>query len=137
MPLIPSLRRVLAQAILLLCLSSVVLCQPPKTLVEVWSGGDDGLTQKLRDSLEKTFQSSPEFQLSAGKRPGSLVVTIPSNVAWRQVKGRTRVVYAVEFASVDGFKLGSGKGECLEDDLVKCASRIVADARLVTRKLRK
>ncbi|HUQ94518.1 MAG TPA: hypothetical protein VM120_22740, partial [Bryobacteraceae bacterium] len=29
------------------------------TLVEVWVGGDDGLTQRLRDATEHAFQSSP------------------------------------------------------------------------------
>ena len=48
------------------------------TLVEVWCGGDDGLTLRLRDALENAFKSSPAFALSTGKKPGTLIVTIPT-----------------------------------------------------------
>jgi len=107
-----------------------------KVPVEVWCVGDDGLTQKLRNALENRFEASPDFQLSSGKRPGTLVVTIPSNVPWKQVKGRTRVVYNVDFTSVDGLKLGRSNGECWGSDVGKCAEHIVADAKSAARKLR-
>jgi hypothetical protein len=58
--------------------------RPHKTPVEVWSGGDDGLTQRLKASIEKEFESSPDFQMSEGKKPGTLIVTIPSNVMCRR-----------------------------------------------------
>ena len=51
------------------------------TLVEVWCVGDDGLTLHLRDAVESKFKSSSDYVLSNGKKPGTLIVTIPTNVA--------------------------------------------------------
>lgn len=118
-----------------LLMSDGISGEPRKTLVEVWCGGDDGLTQKLRDSLEKTFQSSSDFQLSSGKKPGTLVVTIPTNVPWKQVRNRTRVLYNVDFASASGLRLGGSRGECWDSDLARCAAHVVADAKTAARKL--
>jgi hypothetical protein len=129
---------------LLSLLSSLLFCglgglrlgaSPKSTLVEVWCGGDDGLTTKLRDSLENAFKSSSDFRLSEGKKPGTLTVTIPSHVGWKLVGKRTQVSYTVEFASVDNQPLGSSAGSCWEDALSTCASKIVKDARSAARKI--
>ena len=48
--------------------------------VDLWSVGDDGLSQRLREAVENAFKSSPDFALSSGEKPGTLVVTIPTNV---------------------------------------------------------
>jgi len=106
-----------------------------QTLVEVWSGGDDGLTLRLKDTLEKAFKSSDAFTLSSGKKPGTLIVTIPTHVAWKQVGERTKVLYTVDFASVDKQPLGSSKGSCWDDTLTKCTSKIVKDATAAARKV--
>lgn len=103
--------------------------------VEVWCCGDDGLTRSLRAALENRFQSSSEFELNSAKKPGTLLVTIPTNVRWKQVGGRTRVVYSVDFTSVDGLSLGRSKGECWDSDLEKCAAHVVAGARSAARRL--
>jgi|SRR5580700_747879 hypothetical protein len=107
------------------------------TLVEVWCVGDDGLTLGLRDALENAFKSSSDFQLSSGKKPGTLVVTIPTNVVWKQAKQadkRTKVLYRVEFASADDKTISKSTGSCWDDALTKCAAQIVKDARIVVRK---
>ena len=75
-------------------------------LVEVWHVGDDSLSQGLFLTVENTFKRSQDFALSSGRKPGTLVVTIPTNVDWRQVGKRTRVLYAVEFSSTEGRNLG-------------------------------
>jgi hypothetical protein len=105
------------------------------TLVEVWRGGDDALTQKLTEALESAFQSSPNFTLSSGKKPGTLVVTIPTHVGWKQIGRRTQVSYKVEFASADNQKIGAGKGSCWDDTLAKCVSKIVRDAEGAARRI--
>jgi hypothetical protein len=129
------------------CLSSLVaasfgaagytaVATPSKpTWVEVWSVGDDALSLKLREAVENAFQSSPRFRLSSGKKPGTLVVTIPTHVGWRQFGKRTQVSYRVEFASADQHT-ATGKGSCWDDGLAKCAAHIVADAEAATKKLR-
>jgi hypothetical protein len=111
--------------------------QAPPTLVEVWCVGDDGLTHGLRDAVENAFKSSSDFQLSSGKKPGTLVVTIPTNVVWKQAKQadkRTKVLYGVEFASADNKTISKSTGSCWDDALTKCADRIVNEARTAARK---
>jgi hypothetical protein len=105
------------------------------TLVEVWVGGDDGLTQRLRDATEHAFQSSPRFVLSSGKKIGTLIVTIPTHVRWKQFGTRTQVSYSVEFASTDQQNLGTGKGSCWDDDFATCAAHIVRTAEVAARRI--
>lgn len=106
------------------------------TLVEVWSGGDDGLTQRLRVATENAFKSSPDFKVSSGKKPGTLVVTIPTHVQWKHIGGRTKVFYTVEFASAENQRIGIHKGSCWGDTITKCANQIVQNARIKAFKLR-
>jgi hypothetical protein len=117
----------------LACASSAAPAKP--TPVEVWCGGDDGLTSRLRDAVEGAFKSSPDFTLSWGKKSGTLVVTIPTNVAWEQVGKRTRVLYNVGCTSAEDQKLGSSTGKCWDDDLSNCATQILKDAKTVARKI--
>jgi hypothetical protein len=100
--------------------------------VEVWGGSDDALTVRLRDALEDAFRSSADFHLSSGKRPGTLVITLPSNVGRKPVGGRTQVLYMAEFTS-EGQNLGGSKGSCWDDALAKCAAQIVKDAKIAVR----
>ena len=125
----------LAVALTLAGSPEVTLAERTTTLVEVWCVGDDGLTIRLRDTLESAFSSSREFHLSSGKKQGTLVVTIPSNVGWKQVGKRTKVYYTVEFAAADGQGLNTSNGTCWEDALAKCAAQIVRDAKVAVRKL--
>jgi hypothetical protein len=105
-----------------------------RVLVEVWSGGDDGLTQRLKAAVEREFKRSSSFELSEGKRPRTLIVTIPTNVDWRRDGKRTRVSYSVDFTSTDGEKLGSSKGSCWDENLVSCSRQILSAAKLALRK---
>src|SRR6185436_11778782 len=68
--------------------------------IEVWTGGGDALTIKFRDALEAAFKESPFFAGSSGKRPGTLIVTIPSALRWEDVGKRTRVSYRVTYSDV-------------------------------------
>jgi hypothetical protein len=105
------------------------------TLVEVWSGGDDSLTTGLRNVLEDAFKLSSNFVLSSGKKPGTLIVTIPTHVEWKRAGKRTKVFYTVEFTSVDNQPLGVSKGSCWDDVMTKCANKIVRDATAVAHKV--
>ena len=130
-----SYSRALVLCSLLFSLGLELAASPKLTLVEVWCGGDDALTTKLRDTLENAFKSSSEFRLSTGKQPGTLTVTITSNVKWKLVGNRTQVLYAVEFTSTDNQHLGSSTGSCWEDALSKCGSKIIRDAKTAARKI--
>jgi hypothetical protein len=105
------------------------------TLIEVWRGGDDGLTQRLAVALESAFRASPNFSLSSGKKPGTLVVTVP-HAGWKEIGPRTRVSYAIKFTSTDNRKLGRSTGWCWEDVLENCSAHIVADSKIAARKAR-
>jgi hypothetical protein len=105
------------------------------TRVEVWAVGDDGLTLRLRDALEGAFRSSPDFTLSSGKKQGTLVVTIPTNVEWKKKAGRTKVLYTVKFTSIDDQNLGTSSGSCRENALTKCAAQIVTGAKSAAREI--
>ena len=96
--------------------------------LEVWRGGDDGLTLRFADALEASFRRFPAFVLSSGKRPGTLVETIPSNVGWKQVGSRTKVIYSVEFTGTAAQPLGRSEGSCWEDQLRVCAAQVVKAA---------
>lgn len=105
------------------------------TLVEVWCVGDDVLTLRLRNTLEDAFNSSPDFSLSSGKKPGTLIVTIPRNVPWKQIGRRTKVFYTVEFTSSENQRIVTRNGTCWDDTLMKCAARIVKEAKTAATKL--
>lgn len=105
------------------------------TVVEVWCVGDDGLTMKLRESLENAFKSSSDFRLSSGNKPGTLIVTIPRNVGWKQSGIRTRVLYTVDFTSADNKYVGGTAGSCWDDALTKCVTKILKDTKIMGRKL--
>jgi hypothetical protein len=105
------------------------------TLVEVWRGGDDALTVRLADAIEDKFRRSPDFTLSSGRKPHTLVVTIPTNVDWKQVGDRTRVLYTINFSSDTVPNLGSSSGACWADTLAECAADVVKHAKAAARKI--
>jgi hypothetical protein len=100
------------------------------TLVEFWHTGDDVLSQRLAEKVETAFKRSPDFMLSSGKKPGTLVVTIPTNVDWKQAGKRTRVLYKVEFESVDNKTSSRATGSCWDDNLQECAAQILRNAKI-------
>ena len=118
-------------------MSTVVLgnATSKRTLVEFWHTGDDGLSQKLADQVERALARSPDFSVSAGRKSGTLIVTIPTNVEWKQIGKRTQVLYHVEFSSVDSDMQSQTKGSCWEDRLSDCANQIVKATRIAAQKL--
>jgi hypothetical protein len=138
--------RAVQAACLVLALCQMGVASTKPTLVEVWNVGDDVYTRSLRDALERAFRLSPDFTLSYGKKPGTLVVLIPTNVDWRKIGTRTKVLYAVEFRSIDeqspadpygARKINAIRGSCWDDELAKCAAHIVRDAKIAARKIHK
>ena len=107
-----------------------------KPVVEVRCGGDDNLTQGVCRNVYNKFASTPDFVITDEDNTGALIVSIPTNVHWKERGKRTRVFYIVEFLSNDGKKLSKKKGECWEDDLKTCASQVLKQARSAARKLK-
>lgn len=109
--------------------------KPIQTPVEAWCGGDDNLTRGVCYSLVTAFESTADFAVSDGEKAGTLVVRIPTNVEWKDIRKRTRVFYTVEFTTADDKKLRTRKGKCWDDDFAECANQIVKQARIAARKL--
>jgi len=102
--------------------------RPNKAIpVEVWTGGDDGLTQRLADSVRNEFRQSAHFTLAPASTPNSLRVTLATHVNWEEVGDRTRVTYTVVFDTAEG-RLGERSGICWDDDLRACARMVVEQA---------
>jgi hypothetical protein len=95
--------------------------------VEVISGGDDGLTQRLADAIRSEFRQSARFTLPLPAGPDALRVTIPTHVGWEKVGGSTRVTYRLRLER-GGHKLAESGGFCPEENLRFCARTVVAAA---------
>jgi hypothetical protein len=130
-----AVKNILLTLIALLGMGNCVLSAAWETplSVEVWTGGDDGLTQRLRDEIENRFKASSHFVLSSGKKPGTLIVTIPTNVTWTAKGTRTHVRYKVEFSSAAGSRIGISSGSCWDDRLADCAAEIYRGAQKVAK----
>ena len=119
--------------------NTVIGSKQSKTFVELWCGGDDNLTQGVCRALESEFASSRDWVVladeSGHEKQVKLIVTIPTNVDWKERGLRTRVFYTVEFKSSTDRKLGRKKGACWENEFRTCASQIVRQAKIVARKL--
>jgi hypothetical protein len=99
--------------------------------VEVWTGGDDGLTQRLVDAVRNRFERSAQFRLSPSGTPNALKVTIPTHVGWEEINGKTRVSYQMRLERGNRL-LGDSSGVCWETDLEGCANQVVETASRAT-----
>lgn len=109
------------------CAASTAFQGPNMTVtpVEVWTGGDDGLTQRLVDAVEDELRKSARFSVGeAGAVPGAVKVVVPTHVLWRKAGRETRVSYRLELER-DGRRRGAGGGSCLETELRRCAQQVV------------
>jgi hypothetical protein len=106
------------------------------TLVEFSHVGNDALSKTLADKVETAFKQSPDFILTSERKPGTLVVTIPTNVGWKRVGERTEVLYRVRFASADNKIISKATGSCWFDSLANCTDQILRDTKIAARKLR-
>ena len=113
----------------------VTWIRPGKMFVEVWRGGDDGLTQRLGDALQNAFDNSRDFTPSTGGKPGTVIVSVPSNVGWKQFGNRTQVRFSIDFKNTDGATIGRSEGRCWEDAVAACAARVLRDLKRTAGKI--
>ena len=97
--------------------------------VEVWCGGDDGLTSRLRDASEQAFNIASDLPLATKNRHAVYKVVIPTNVDWKQVGSRTKVFYKIEVLKMDDKRVGTFKGSCWDSDIRRCGTQIVDGTR--------
>lgn len=101
----------------------------------VLCNGDDGLTARLCDAVKEALRRSPDFTQDILHKPYILKVTIPTNVKWKRVDGKTRVLYSVEFSLAAEHDLGAAEGSCWDSKLKDCANQILADTRKAAAKI--
>ena len=85
----------------------------------------DATTIKLRDALTAALKASDVLQLSAGKKPGTLMISFPKPVEARAHMGRTEYLYRVEFHGVNGRLFERGFGSCWSDEIGTCVFNLV------------
>ena len=127
--------RVIA-AILAIACSAIGADSAKQTLVEFWHVRDDVLSERLADQVESAFQRSPDFTMSSGKKPGTLVVRVPTNIDWRRRRAALGCTTQVNFTLIDNQRIGSSQGSCWETALAECAAQIVRRASIAARKIR-
>ena len=93
--------------------------------VEVWCGGDDGLTLGLRDATERAFKDSSDFPLATAKRRAVYKVLIPTHVGWERVGPRTKILYTIQVTRMNDKEIGTFKGSCWDSDFPMCGTQIV------------
>jgi hypothetical protein len=99
----------------------------PKPIpIEVLANVKSGFTQRLGRALKKSFQSASDFALNQKKDPDELTVTISSYLDW---KNGTEITCTVEFSSIRNEILGISIASCMSDDLAKCTTQILKDAK--------
>ena len=99
------------------------------TPVLILVDGDDGLTQRLGDAVKHKFKASAGFSASTAETPDTLIVTIPTNVHWQRIGGRTKLLNKVDFTFGHGNAITTKDGVCWEDQLTNCADQVLKIAR--------
>ena len=98
--------------------------------VELWTGGDDALTQRFADSVRAAISESRDFT-EAPANKGALVMRIPTHVYWSEVRGKINFSVVVIMTDHQSKYLGVSTGSCWEEEMRRCAERVVADARQI------
>lgn len=85
----------------------------------------DATTMRLQEALTAALKASDHLQLSAGKKPGTLMISFPKPVEARAHMGRTEYLYRVEFHGVNGRLFERGFGSCWSDEIGTCVFNLV------------
>jgi hypothetical protein len=102
--------------------------------VELWIGGDDGLTQRFADALKAELQRSADFtSTKVANTAFDVKMLIPSHVKWAKTERGVTVFPVVIFIGADGRFLEASTPECMEASLNVCAGRVLSDARVALR----
>lgn len=102
--------------------------EPAVEPVWIWTGGDDGLTQRVRDAVAIELFLDRRFTPAVGGgEPPKLRIGIPTHVAWRETPAGTRVTVTYNF-TVQGLESRPFKVSCFETRLSVCGRRIARDA---------
>lgn len=97
--------------------------------VEVWCGGDDGLTLKVCNAVEQAFRTAHDLPLLKAEENPKYKIVIPTNVDWKKERGRLQILYTVELQNADSKELGHFRGSCSESKVRACGIQILQRTR--------
>lgn len=118
---------------MLLAIGASAICHAERAppAVSVALTGDDMLTQRLQQSLEREVSRSPDLRLV--ERDARFVIQTPSNVVPDKLGGRGVLVYRALLLD-RGSVIVDSLGVCYKSDTAKCArdilrgfSRVITD----------
>ena len=94
-----------------------------------WTG-DDGLTQRFREALERALEASRDFDVRRAGAREKLRLSIPSNLYGAEIGGRLNFQYVVIFTNQDSKYLGVSIGSCWAEraEIASCAGTVLHDA---------
>ena len=90
--------------------------------------GDDGLTSGFAQAITDALSNSESFAAPTSNNNAGLVITIPTNIYWQDVRGQTNFQYVVVFTDKSSKYLGISIGACWEKGMAGCASTVVQEA---------
>lgn len=95
-----------------------------KTPVILITGGDDGLTSRFVDALEKAFHASQNFTIDdTCEKQETLLVTIPTHLKWEELGEKIKVYYIVKISSIYNETPSGGTTNACSENLLHAAFR--------------
>jgi hypothetical protein len=105
-----------------------------RTFIEVWTQGDDGLTQRLSVAVNSAFEHSRHFALSTSQKPGTIyvIIVVDEFAGWKKVGSRKRITVRTEITqsppnahpTLDIHGATVADLRCWENDLRACADTV-------------
>lgn len=124
--------RIVSAALAMLLSTTSLLAHAKETDVRVptefWVTGDDGLTSRFAQAITAALATSKSLATPTSNNSAGLVLTIPTNVYWQDVRGQTNFQYIVVFTDKSSRYLGISTGACWEKVMAGCAGTVVEEA---------
>ena len=96
--------------------------------VQVYSGGDDGLSNHLVEALNKKIATSALTSVESAES-AVLHIFFVSNARWEEVGPDIKVMYTVRFVGPVHARRSMISGSCMEKNMEVCADQIIKAAR--------
>jgi len=102
--------------------------QGRRTPVEVYRGGDDGLTVRFCDAVEVAVKGSVVFSAVTVHTPEAMRLTIETNLRPLESGDDPKSSYVTILETADGAPIGAFRGNCRPSEFRRCATRVVEKA---------
>ncbi|MGC2636518.1 MAG: hypothetical protein WA294_05025, partial [Acidobacteriaceae bacterium] len=104
------------------CISKAQSPAAQKRVVDVRCNGDDGLTSRLCEAIQRALRAQPDLVMEDATHHETLIVQIPTNVSWKSDGQGMQVFSAVKFLNPNGETLKSSRVSCHNPGLSHCAT---------------